>query len=285
MLIGKFWGTSDAQGIPGAFCRCPVCEEARKLGGESVRLRSCFRLSDKIMLDLGADAVIQAMRYGPLSELEHVLITHTHEDHLNVHMIMELVWGGQSRKTPLHYYLTDKAFDIIEHWRKEPWVIKGSVPYWEDKGLVAFHRLEFGKRTKIGDITVTPFRGNHRGNMGEDAALYLIELPDGRNLFYGLDSSVYYPETLKALSDRHIDIFISEATSGIKKESSPQHMRLSDVYELINTLYSQKTLDKNSTVYLTHINHSTSHSVMLREVERLNFPVKTVVAYDGLEIL
>lgn len=283
-MIGQFWGTSDAQGIPGAFCGCPVCEEARSKGVPFKRSRSCFRLCREVMIDLGADAVSQSAKYGNLSELEHILISHTHEDHLNVHMLMELLWGSPDRKTPLHYYLTDKAYDIVECWRKEFWIIKGKVSKLEEQGLVVFHRLEFEKRTKIGNFYVTPFRGNHQGNMGEDAALYFIELPDGRNLFYGLDSGEFYPETLKALQNKYIDIFISESTRGKHPTINNQHMCLKQVRELIETLFSGGTLNEKSELYLTHINHVTSHSEMLSEVERLKFPIKTVVAYDGLKI-
>ena len=62
MLIGQFWGTSAAEGCPAPFCRCDTCNYARIHGGKNIRLRSCFRLSDEIMLDLGADAVVQSMR-------------------------------------------------------------------------------------------------------------------------------------------------------------------------------------------------------------------------------
>ncbi len=283
-MLGQFLGTSDAQGIPGAFCRCAVCEEARKLGGPFVRKRSSFRLSDRVLIDLGADAVSQSLKYGSFSDIEHILITHTHEDHLNVHMIMEMVWGRRYIKSPIHFYFTDQAFDIIDHWRQEKWIIKGSVPKWEEESLIVFHRLEFGKRVKIDEFYITPMRGNHKGNVGEDAALYFIELPDGKNLFYGLDSGKYYRETLEELKDKPIDYFISEATMGINPTSHIHHMRLCDVYELVNLLLEQGTLNKNSTVYLSHINHSSSYSEMEQEVQKMQFPIKTIVAYDGMKI-
>ena len=50
MLIGQFWGTSDATAIPSPYCNCEVCKEAREKGGKYVRTRSCFRLSDEVMI-------------------------------------------------------------------------------------------------------------------------------------------------------------------------------------------------------------------------------------------
>ena len=284
MLIGQFLGTGAAEGIPAPFCRCPNCEHARKVGGKEVRLRTCFRLTDSIMIDLGADAVVQSMKYGDLSGVNHILVTHTHEDHLNPHMLWECVWAKDYRDT-LHYYFTEDAFEMVEHWRNHPWILKGKVREMEEKGYVAFHKLEFGKRIEIEGIGFTPFRGNHRGNLQEDSAMYLIELPDGRKLFYGLDSSVYYPETIAALKEHRIDIYISENTMGTyEQEVHPSHMRLVDVRELIGTLYEQGTLDEKSILYLTHINHHSTHQENIEGVEKLDFPIDTIVTYDGMKI-
>ncbi|MBQ8892874.1 MAG: hypothetical protein IJ043_00515 [Clostridia bacterium] len=290
MLIGQFWGTGAAEGIPAPFCRCSGCEYARKMGGKEVRLRSCFRLTDSIMIDLGADAVVQSIKYGEITGVNHVVVTHTHDDHLNPHMLMESMWAQEKEeyryRGTLHYYLTDQAFEIVEHWRNNPWILKGKVREFEEKGYIAFHKQEFGQRFEIEGIGFTPLRGNHRGNVGEDAAMYLIELSDGRKLFYGLDSSTYYPETLKALKEHHIDIYISENAVGALKnaEPHPSHMRLCDVRELAEALFNQGTIDGNSLLYLTHINHRSTHKENEEGVKELNFPVKTIVAYDGLKI-
>ncbi len=285
-IIGQFWGTSAAEGVPAPFCRCATCMEAREKGGIYRRLRSCFRLSEHIMIDLGADSVCQSIQFGDLTDLRHVLITHTHDDHLNPHMMMEAMWSRDYRSETLHYYFTDKAYEIVEHWRNSPWILKGKIPGWERDGVVAFHKLEYGVPMVIDGIEVTPFRGNHLGNVKENSALYLLKLPDGRKLFYGLDSAVYFPETVEALKAHQIDIFVSEATGGIH-EAPPSwaHMSLSQVRELIGTLCEQGTLSKDSLVYLSHINHRTSYGQMIEAVERLQFPIKTVVAVDGMKIL
>ena len=103
MLIGQFYGTSAGEGMPAPFCRCEICTEAREKGIPYARMRSCFRLTDKIMIDLGADAAMQARLIGDLTDIEHVFITHTHEDHLNTHMLMEAFWSREGRRK-MHYW-------------------------------------------------------------------------------------------------------------------------------------------------------------------------------------
>lgn len=283
MLIGQFWGTSAAEGLPAPFCKCEVCEEARR-HPEYQRLRTCFRLTDQVMIDLGADAVVQSIKYGEISAVEHVLVTHTHDDHLNPHMMMEAFWSKKHRNT-LHYYFTDRAFDIVEAWRNNSWILKGMVPSWEAQGLVQFHKLEYGVRYEINGLGVTPFRGNHTGNVKENSALYLIELPDGRTLFYGLDTAAYFPETLQALKNYHIDILISESTRGTLPMADDQaHMSIYSVRTLVDQLMEQGTIDENTLLYLTHINHSTSHRTLLKAIEELAFPLPTTLCHDGLRI-
>ncbi len=288
MLIGQFYGTSAAEGIPAPFCRCKNCTQAREKKGKYQRKRSSFRLSDSIILDLGADAVTQSFDYGDFVDIDHVLVTHTHDDHLNPHMMMEAFWGSRCgyRNTPLHYYFTEQAYEIVDQWRKNSWILKGMVPGWEKENIIEFHKLHYGQRVEIGGLGITPFRGNHVGNMRETSALYLIELPDGRTLFYGLDSGTYFPETIEALKPHRIDIFVSECTGGTQP-SPPEstHMNLDKVHILVETLLEQGTLHKGSVLYLTHINHHTGHDEVEEGVRRLGFPIKTHVAYDGLKIL
>ena len=89
---------------------------------------------------------------------------------------------------------------------------------------------------------------------------------------------------LKALQKVKIDIFISEATGGNKFSYKNSHLNLESVHKLIEKLYNQGTLTNNSSVYLTHINHGTSHSQMEECTKQLQFSVPTVVAWDGLKI-
>ncbi len=286
MLIGQFWGTSDAMAIPAPYCDCDVCKEAREKGGKYVRTRTCFRLSDKVMVDLGADAITQSMKYGPIFDAQHFLFTHTHEDHLNPHMMMVAYWDLSRCKLPLNYYFTDDAYKIVDCWKNNEWVLKGKVREFEEQGIVKFHRLEYGKKYKIDNFEVVAFRGNHVGNMKENSAMYLFFLPDGRTLFYGLDSGEYFPETINALKDYKIDIFISESTFGVDKVCADGvHMNLTQVRGVIGKLYEQETVDDKTELYITHISHRGGFDEMERAAADLKFPMPITIAHDGMKIL
>ena len=85
----KFLGTCAAEGIPALFCDCDTCRHAREHGGKDVRTRSQALIDDRILLDFGPDTLLHCLREKlDISHLEHCLITHVHEDHLDVTNVM-----------------------------------------------------------------------------------------------------------------------------------------------------------------------------------------------------
>ena len=47
----KYYGTAAAEGIPGLFCNCRVCQNALKKRGKEIKTRSQALLDGKILID------------------------------------------------------------------------------------------------------------------------------------------------------------------------------------------------------------------------------------------
>ncbi|ANE47820.1 hypothetical protein SY83_17710 [Paenibacillus swuensis] len=103
MATVTFLGTGDSMGVPRSYCSCSVCEEART-SDVNRRLRSSVLIEfneeesgvrhvessadepidfkeDKMLLDCGPDFGAQMEARG-LRWVEHVLLTHPHNDHV-----------------------------------------------------------------------------------------------------------------------------------------------------------------------------------------------------------
>lgn len=285
----KFYGTSAAEAIPNPFCDCFLCNHARKAGGKDIRTRSMFRLSEQIVIDLGADSLMQAIAYGDFRNLEHVLITHSHEDHFAYMMMGVRKMATHRKETPLIYYLTDKAYDIIDFYRNNTPILKGSVKELEENNIIQFKKLEFYQEYQVGNVKVIPFKGNHFGNMDENAANYLITMDDGKILFYGLDTGYYLEETFEKLKNYKFDYFISECTFGNapdRPEKPHGHLDIPSCMLVFKRLLEQGTINENTKIYLTHINHchTATHQDMVDYFTKTDFPCEIQVAYDGMEI-
>lgn len=81
----KYLGTAAAEGWPALFCRCEACERARVLGGKNIRTRSQAIIDDRLLIDFCSDTYMHVLeQHVPLENIRHVLITHSHNDHLYV---------------------------------------------------------------------------------------------------------------------------------------------------------------------------------------------------------
>lgn len=284
----KFYGTGAAEGIPDSFCSCLVCKNARKIRGKEIRKRTMFRLNKECCIDLGADSFSQSIEYEDFIDLRHVLVTHTHEDHFNYMMINVRKMATCRIKEPLHYYLTDKAYNIVDFMIKSSAIIKSETEHIIEQEIVNFHQLEFEKSLMISGMEVTALKGNHFGNMDENSANYLIKLANGELLYYGLDTGYYLEETFYALRNKRLDYLISECTFGLteKRGNMPDgHLDAFSCIKLFEQLYQQNTITDKTKIYLTHINHyKGTHKELVEFFKHQKFANQIVVTYDGMEI-
>lgn len=81
MLIVTILGSGTSQGIPVIGCQCEVCQSSDT---RDKRLRTAIHLTDgeqSIVIDVGPDFRQQMLR-AHISNLDAILITHEHNDHI-----------------------------------------------------------------------------------------------------------------------------------------------------------------------------------------------------------
>ena len=84
-MIVTFLGTAAANAFPEAFCKCKNCEQARLLGGFSLRKRSAILVNDDLLIDLNPDIMAASQTHGcSLTNVCYCLQTHPHADHLDL---------------------------------------------------------------------------------------------------------------------------------------------------------------------------------------------------------
>lgn len=284
----RFWGTSAGEGTPTPFCECELCENARRVGGREIRMRSCFRIDEKTAIDIGADFNAEAINMGEsLYALENILYTHTHEDHYNYMAVWTRFVARKKLPVPINIYFVEDAYDVLDKF-----YFTSPLTNWRENYTkpsdVNFVRLEFGREYEIGNLRVVPLRGDHRANIEKNSANFLIILPDGKVMYYGLDSGYYLDETLAYLTGKRLDLLISECTMPFLEDdgkNSHGHLNLHTALRLFDQLYSIKVIDSATQIWLTHIAPiGSSHAQLCEYLSRLDRPYKVNVAYDGLSL-
>lgn len=114
-MIITFLGTSAANAFPEAYCKCINCEQARALGGSSLRKRSSLLVNDDLLIDLGPDIMAASQMHGcSLVNVQYCLQTHPHADHLDLsHLLSRSPEYGVVGAPCLNFYASCETLQRV----------------------------------------------------------------------------------------------------------------------------------------------------------------------------
>jgi phosphoribosyl 1,2-cyclic phosphodiesterase len=262
-------GSAAAEAIPDPFCRCDVCEAARRDGGREVRGRSTVLVNDDLLIDLGPDVVSAANRFNVyLGGLHTMLITHHHSDHW---LPSNLYWRepgfAATPVVPLTVYGPQDALADV-------------APYVDRGTDLSAQAVTAGDRWTAGQYTITALPATHGGGRLE-ALLYVVD--DGAHrLFYATDTSSLSEaawDILRPLGP--VDLVLLDETSGLGTGGEGHH----GFEKFLHTrarMAKEGVLGTQSTLVAHHFSHNgrLTHRAL---VDRFA-PCDVLVSYDGMTV-
>lgn len=270
----KYLGTAAAEGWPALFCRCEACERARVLGGKNIRTRSQAIIDDRLLIDFCSDTYMHVLeQHVPLENIRHVLITHSHNDHLYV---SDLINAGEpyahGMEAPVTLYGTPggkEKLNIILKLEDDAQNLSERLVYRTVREFEPF---------KVLDYVVTPLLAKHMAD--EKCYIYMIEDKDGRTLLYGNDTAWFPEETWMYIKDRRFDMVSLDCTTVFGPDCQ-SHMGFAGDVKTKEKLLAMGCADENTTFILTHFSHNglASHE----EIEARGKEEGFLTAYDGFE--
>lgn len=232
-------GTGAADGWPNPFCRCPSCDEARRLG--VVRGQTSALVDDELLIDCGPEAPGSAVRLGrSLAAVGHLLVTHAHADHLGPQVLLFRSWVPDAGE--LEVVGPPDALDACR-----PWVGPDDP--------VRFVPVTAGDRLRVGayDVRVLPAR--HRVFRDGDAVLYDVTGPGGARLLWASDTGPWDDEWFTAVRGARYDAVFLEETLGDREEISPAHLGLDRFGAMLRRLRDIGAVDERTDVVAVHLGH------------------------------
>jgi phosphoribosyl 1,2-cyclic phosphate phosphodiesterase len=266
-----FCGTAAAEGWPALFCTCEACRQARIRGEKDLRSRAAYMLGERVRVDFGPDSNLHQQKYGlAYEQLEHLLVTHSHDDHwFPKDLGYRRAGFSVVPETTLHLWGNEKVEQKFVGVNGEDW----------SRFRIEFHRLTAFEPIALGDgLTATPVLAAH--DRSEECLNYRIEV-GGRVGLLGHDTGWYDPPTWEFLSDKPLDLLVLDCTHGTE-EHERNHLGGQTLFKVRDELAKRGALAAGALCIATHFSHNCG--ALHDALEKFFLPEGFAVAYDGLRI-
>jgi len=275
---------------PNPYCDCNVCERVRKTGARP-RLRSAFMMDENNMIDFGLDILAASAVYNaPLSKVDHVFITHTHDDHFSLDNIGAMSMADKRQgHYPISFYLSEGAYSSVMKTIDALRPLHGGRHTID--GLISMGRLKFipirpYTSFLAGETEVFTVESNHRVSNEELAVNYLFNRGQKGKFLYATDTGLYSQKNIDILRGAGADYLIMEGTFGSLPQSRDStHLNAEHFVEQVDKFGQAGIIKPDAKIYVTHINqcNTFSHEEYQYYLHR-NSSYNITVGYDGMVI-
>lgn len=237
-------GTGSADGWPNPFCSCRSCDRERRSG--RTRRPSSALVDDVILLDCGPTTPHLPPPLD-LTQVEHVLITHGHPDHLHPAFLLTRSWVPESG--PLHVWGPASAIDLCRDW---------CAPQAEEFLHVVRPGDQITLPTAHGAVDVRVLAARHDHGNGDihaaEAVLYSLTSLDGSSLLYATDTGPFEPTAVGLPTVAH-DVVLIDATFGDTLDHGTGHLDLATLPAQLDALREHGSITDTTRVLATHLSH------------------------------
>ncbi|MGM0125881.1 phosphoribosyl 1,2-cyclic phosphate phosphodiesterase [Enterococcus sp. AZ194] len=273
----QYLGTAAAERIPAIFCNCRVCNYARAQGGRELRTQTQTLVDDgDLLIDFPGDSYLHLREFQlNFNEIEHLLITHWHSDHLYAE---DLAFRMGTYANDLEKKLTVYGSKVVHDFFDRAFELEGMT----DERRIEFKELAPFKKYSIGNYTVHTLPAVH-GKQEADCFIYVIER-DGKRLFYTHDTGFPTDEVLDYLGEHQLklDMISLDCTGQGMDYVGGIHMNISENLRLIEALKKCSLCDEQTVKIVSHFSHN--GGLTYKEMKTLADKHQMVTAYDGMII-
>ncbi len=240
-------GTGTSTGIPMMGCHCPVCSS---LDHRDIRLRTSIfietKIGNRILVDTTPDLRTQFLN-NKISNIDFVIITHEHSDHIHgIDDLRPLTFGPSRKKIPLYCNIEtaktlEKRFEYIFQ-KRDPHspILGGGIP-----------KLSLNPVTLMNEIIISDDKFiffNYPHGHGETMG-FLHE-----KMAYIVDCTEIPDEIISLLKKKKLDLLIIDC---LQKGTHGTHLTVDRTFEYIRRINPNRA-------GLIHMGHDLSHRELLK---------------------
>lgn len=262
-----FVGTGSADYDVVFKCDCANCTGIRVRGARNIRHYASLLVDGRILLDCGPSVPWRLAELDiPPSQVQALVITHSHEDHVAVGAVGDLLRARPAADGPLPVCGNRQTLAAL-------------APLAERLRLI---EATPGQAVDILGRPFVPVRANHIVEQ-EETLNWLIGTERGW-LWYGTDTGWPLAETWEMLRAKPLAGAIVEATFGLAgAEAHPDclthHLNWPEFLRLREELVAHSILPADAPYLATHISQ---HYAPIHDEFRHHAAAPVMVAHDGL---
>lgn len=247
-----FLGTGSSLGVPIIGCNCDVCKSSDT---RDKRMRSSVLVeidNKKIVIDAGPDFRNQMLLFNQSVQLDAILITHSHRDHI----------GGLDDIRPFNFLL------------------KKNIPLFANKETIneiyQLFSYSFGQNSNGGIPRFDIFEIDNKEFFFQNIKIIPVQIFHNKPILGFRIGDIAYLTDIKSIDDKeklklkNVKILV---LSALRLLEHSYHFSLQNALDLVKEIAPQQA-------YLTHLGHSLGTYSKLST----NLPQNVFVAYDGLQI-
>ncbi|MFM7320589.1 MAG: MBL fold metallo-hydrolase [Armatimonadota bacterium] len=267
-----FLGTGSAEGFPALFSDTEINREALRRGGPNLRSRSTIVVDGLVKVDLPPDSLAHVHRFPEVSlaSLQHLLFTHSHDDHFAIRELQYLSPNfAPDRRYPLNVYAGN---ELIRRMIPEMSSFFEAAP-------VRFHSIAPFEELTIGHLVIVPVLARHKP---DETCLNFVFRDGSSSCLYATDTGWYHDASWRYLEGAALDVVVLECGKGIGDSPYEGHLSFDDCVRFRAELLRLGALSPTGRVLLTHI--CPSGLLLHEELSERAAEHGMEVAWDGLEI-
>jgi len=249
----EFLGTGTSQGVPVIACSCSVCTSADPRD-KRLRTSALVRVdSATLLIDAGPDMRQQMLR-AKVTELDAVLLTHEHMDH--VAGIDELRSFNFRMQRPIDIYANPATNVAVRRMFHYAFATEHRYPGVPE---LVLHDLD-GSAVEVAGVPILPVEVLHH-------RMAVLGFRFGP-LAYITDAKTIAPEELDKI--RGVEVLVLNV---LRKKEHISHFNLAEAMQVVEAIAPRRA-------YFTHISHLLgSHEEVSAEL-----PSGVELAFDGLKV-
>jgi len=266
-----FVGTGAADVATPLTCGCDNCRAIRRHGGRNLRHYASLLVDGRLLVDCGPSVPWRLAELDvPPGQVEALVITHSHEDHLDLEAIRALLRARPPQMGPLPVHANAASLAALAPLRGQLDLVEATP----------------GREVCVQGRRFLPVRANHLAAPEEITLNWLIGAADGW-LLYAADTGWPLPETWDLLAAETLVAAVMEATFGLAGEGDlppgylTHHLNWPEFLRLREALIAGGILASEAPALATHVS---LHFTPPHDELAPHAVPPVVVAHDGLQV-